>query len=91
MRKAARAIAAGSLSWDRVVEPLHTLCQDPRPAPDQDDPTLAWSLKPLFAPRCPTLGWQRRWGYRVNYALRYRGVLGTIRRGLQLLPGAGTH
>ena len=86
MRAAARAIATGPLSWDRVVEPLHALCLDPRPAPDQADAMLAWSLGRIFAPRCPTAGRLRRWRYQASYSLRCRGVLGTIRRALEVLP-----
>jgi hypothetical protein len=90
MRRAARAMAGDTLRWDRVVEPLDQLCREPYPAPDRDNPTLTAAMKRIFAPRCPTLGALRRWQYRADYSLRYRGVWGTVRRGLQILPKAGT-
>lgn len=83
MRAAARRLAADVLSWDRVVEPLHAHCVDPRPAPDRADPVLARLLDRTFVPRCPTDGPLRLWSYRLACALRRRGLTGTLRRALQ--------
>jgi glycosyltransferase involved in cell wall biosynthesis len=80
MRDAARALATGALSWDRVTEPLHALCLDPRPAADRACQPLSQSLGRAFTPRCPIDGTARRWAYRVSCALRSRGVGGTLRR-----------
>lgn len=82
MRAAARQMATETLSWDRVVEPLHALCLEPRPALDRSDPVLARILARTIVPRCPIDGPLRRWTYRFSCSLRGRGVLGTVRRGL---------
>jgi glycosyltransferase involved in cell wall biosynthesis len=82
MRRAARRLATEELSWNRVVEPLHSLCEDPRPAPDRDDPVLARLLGRTIAPRCPIDGPFRLWSYRAASSIRGRGVLGAVRRGL---------
>jgi hypothetical protein len=76
LRTAARRLATEVLCWDRVVEPLHALCLDPRPAPDQDHDVLARTLGRAFAPRCPIDGPARRWSYRMACAVRGRGLTG---------------
>jgi glycosyltransferase involved in cell wall biosynthesis len=81
MRAAARRLATEVLSWERVVEPLHAVCLDPRPAPDRSDPVLARVLGRTIAPRCPIDGPARLWTYRFGVSMRARGVLGTARRG----------
>jgi glycosyltransferase involved in cell wall biosynthesis len=88
MRAAARALATGPLSWDRVTEPLHALCLAPGPAPDRMCPVLSQSLGRAFAPRCPIDGRARRWAYQLTCALRSHGVTNTARRVIQRLAGA---
>jgi Glycosyl transferases group 1 len=88
MRIAARQLATGTLSWERVTEPLHALCLAPRPAADRDHRVLARSLGRMIAPRCPIDGPARAFTYRAACALRGRGVLGTVRRLLQGAPRA---
>ncbi len=48
MSRAARAMAEGPLSWDRIVEPIDEFCRDPRPAPDLAAPHLAASLRSVL-------------------------------------------
>jgi glycosyltransferase involved in cell wall biosynthesis len=83
MRAAARRLATESLSWDRVTDPLHTLCLDPHPAPDRENPVLARSFGRMIAPRCPIDGPARLLSYRIGCAVRGRGVVGTARRVLE--------
>jgi glycosyltransferase involved in cell wall biosynthesis len=80
MRLAARRLATETLSWDRLVEPLHALCRSPRPAPDRADPVLNRWLNRAFVP-CPAPGASsmRLWAGRVQSSFRCRGPLGSLR------------
>jgi glycosyltransferase involved in cell wall biosynthesis len=87
MRRAARSLATEVLSWEWVVEPLNTLCLDPRPAADRSNRVLDRSLGRAIRPRCPIDGPARLWAYRIGCALRRRGLVGAIRRGVRGIGG----
>jgi glycosyltransferase involved in cell wall biosynthesis len=79
MRAAARQLSSEVLSWDRVVEPLHALCLDPRPAADHRHRVLTSYLDRTFAPRCPPTGW----GFRALACVRRHGFRATVHRAFQ--------
>jgi glycosyltransferase involved in cell wall biosynthesis len=88
MRIAARELATETLCWDRVIDPLHALCLDPRPAPDRRNSVLARCVGRAISPHCPIDGPARLFAYRAACALRGRGVIGAMRRLLEGAPRA---
>jgi len=80
MARAARAMAAGPLSWERIVEPVDRFCRAPRRAADLRAPHLEASLRSVLRiPFADYRGWASR--VRISYHVRggLRGML--LRRG----------
>lgn len=70
MSAAARTLAAETWSWERVTEPLHHICLDPRPAPDRG--VMAQHLGGRLAARPTPPMTPRRVFRRVGGSIRYR-------------------